>query len=343
MKKLLSFIIIITVLMMTLTGCLSRAAEEAKIPVKVLILPKFEVGELSGDFPGEAQYYYENYLADGEEYGLSGYAENTKLYYKDGVALCVVGQGKISAAINTSAVLSDQRFDFSEAYVISTGCAGSAKGYGIMGDVFIISAVIDYDLGHHADPREMTGDPDTTWFHDESYDDIAVIRTDPALTTRVYDKVKDLRLETTELTAEYMRNSFPGEEWADRQPKVLLGTSVTSDNFWKGQYNHNNALLMTETYGCADPYAVTEMEDIAVGRVLKSRGMLDRFIIIRDSVNVDVFTPGVTPESLWGESSDDHIASEDSEESVDIFAAAMRNNYTVGSIIIDAVLNGEIR
>ena len=200
-----------------------------------------------------------------------------------------------------------------------------------------------YDLGHHADPREMTGDPGTTWFHDESYDDIAVIRTDPALTTHVYNMVKDTSLETTELTAEYMRKSFPGEEWADRQPRVLLGTSVTSDNFWKGQFDHNNALLMTETYGCADPYAVTEMEDIAVGRVLKSRGMLDRLIIIRDSVNVDVFTQGATPESLWGESSDDHLASDDSEESVDIFAVAMLNNYTVGSIIIDAVLNGEIR
>jgi hypothetical protein len=31
------------------------------LPVKVLILPKFEVGEMSGDFPGEAQYYYEEY------------------------------------------------------------------------------------------------------------------------------------------------------------------------------------------------------------------------------------------------------------------------------------------
>ena len=30
--------------------------KDQKIPVKILILPKFEVGELTGDFPGEAQY-----------------------------------------------------------------------------------------------------------------------------------------------------------------------------------------------------------------------------------------------------------------------------------------------
>ena len=39
------------------------AAEEADaadpISIKVLILPKFENGEMTGDFPGEAQYYYD--------------------------------------------------------------------------------------------------------------------------------------------------------------------------------------------------------------------------------------------------------------------------------------------
>ena len=38
-----------------------------KIPVKVLILPKFEVDEMSGDFPGEAQLYFEHYLDGAEE------------------------------------------------------------------------------------------------------------------------------------------------------------------------------------------------------------------------------------------------------------------------------------
>jgi len=42
--------------------------------------------------------------------------------------------------------LSDERFDFSDAYILSTGCAGSAEGYGIMGDVFVITAAADYDL-----------------------------------------------------------------------------------------------------------------------------------------------------------------------------------------------------
>ncbi len=63
-----------------------------KMSVRVLILPKFEVEELSGDFPGEAQYFFEEYLSGGDVYDIDGCPEETKLYYKNGVAMCVVGQ-----------------------------------------------------------------------------------------------------------------------------------------------------------------------------------------------------------------------------------------------------------
>ena len=113
------------------------AAEEADaadpISIKVLILPKFENGEMTGDFPGEAQYYYDAYVKDGDEYDITGGFEGNKLYVKDGVALYVTGMGKVNSAMSLQAILSDSRFDFSDAYVFSTGCAGSAIEYGVMG------------------------------------------------------------------------------------------------------------------------------------------------------------------------------------------------------------------
>ena len=45
-----------------LAGCSAQTKKQG-IPVRVLILPVFEAGELTGDFPGEAQYFYEKYLA----------------------------------------------------------------------------------------------------------------------------------------------------------------------------------------------------------------------------------------------------------------------------------------
>ena len=40
---------------------------------------------------------------------------------RDGVALCVLGMGKVNAALTTMAVLSAGRFDYSQAYILSTG------------------------------------------------------------------------------------------------------------------------------------------------------------------------------------------------------------------------------
>ena len=331
----------ILILLFAATGCSPRA-KERMIPVRILILPKFELNEMTGDFPGEAQLFYEEYLAGGDEYEVEGCTKDSRLYYKKGVAMFVLGQGKVSAALNTAAVLSDERFDFSQAYILAVGCGGAAEGYGIFGDVFVITAAADFDLGHRADPREMNDGTGTTWFHDESLDEYAVVRLDQSLTDRVYALTKDVKLETTEKTVGFLRKEYPGESWADRQPQVLRGTSMTSDSYWKSRYDHRNALLITETYACRDPFAITEMEDIAVGQAARNAGLLDRLIILRVAVNMDVLPAGVTPEMLWGEETDDHIASEESMESVDIFETAMQNCFSTGKVLIDAILDGTL-
>ena len=45
--------------------------------------------------------------------------------------------------------------------------------------------------------------------------------------------------------------------------------------------------------------AITEMEDIAVALTAKRYGLLDRLIILRVAVNMDVFPEGVSPETIW--------------------------------------------
>ena len=247
------------------------------------------------------------------------------------------------AALSTMAILSDTRFDWSDAYIISTGCAGSSAGNTVMGDVFLITSAVDYDLGHHADAREISDPEGTTWFHDADFDDAAVVRLNPELMEKVYALVKDAPVETTEVTRNFMRAAFDGADWAVRDPRVLRGTTVTSDNYWKGRYGHLNALRMAEVYQCPDPYAMTEMEDVAIARTAVRMGMLDRLIIIRVSVNMDVFMLGTTPESLWGDAKATTLASEENVEAADIFVTAMKNNFNVGRIIIDKILAGQFR
>ncbi len=306
-----------------------------------MLLPKFEIGEISGDFPGEAQSYYEHYLTGADEYDVP--YNSGKLYYRDGIAMCVLGIGKINAALGTMAILSDPRFDFSEAFIISTGCAGSSSGNTVMGDVFLITAAVDYDLGHHADARELSDPEGTTWFYDAEYEDAAVVQLNPELMDKVYVLIKDAPVETTEVTCSFMRAAFDGADWAVRDPQVLRGTTVIAGNYWKGQYGHLNALRMVEVFQCPDPYAMSEMEDVAIARAAERMGMLDRLMIIRVSVNMDMFMLGATPESLWGDAEAVTLASEESVEAVDIFPTAMKNNFNVGRIIIDQILAGRFQ
>lgn len=280
MKKLL-FTVLAFVLIAT--GAVSTAEEATvqtlPLPVKVLLLPKFEIGEMTGDFPGEAQYYYEQYLIDAVEYDVP-HSPN-KLYYKDGVALSLLGMGKINAALNTMAILSDSRFDYSGAYIISTGCAGSSAETTVMGDVFLITAAVNYDMGHHADARDISDPEGTTWFHDVDFDDAAVVRLNPELMEKVYTLVKDTPVKTTEVTRNYMRAAFDGADWAVRDPQVQRGTTVSGDNYWKGRYGHENALLMIQTYQCPDPYATSDMEEVAFMTAMENNFNVGRIIIDR--------------------------------------------------------------
>lgn len=76
------------------------------------------------------------------------------------------------------------------------------------------------------------------------------------------------------------------------------------------------------------------MEEFGVGTILKRLNMLDRFIIFRNSVNMDVFMAGQIPESLWNPDYHEPLASENNFETADIFAATRKNNFAIGSVII---------
>ena len=322
-----------------LLGLLSGCSFGETPKIKVLILPTFEIGDMKCDFPGEAQFYYEAFLEGGQEYEIAGGFEGHRLYVKDGVALYVTGMGKVNSALSTMAVLSDRRFDFSNAYVLSTGCAGGAYEYAVMGDVFLVTAAADYDLGHHADIRDMKDQSAATWFHDDSFDNSSILKPNAGLMDRAYALVKDVKVETTEKTRKAMNDIFKGAEWACRDPMVLRGATVTGDNYWKGLHDHQNAMLIAATYGCPDPFAVSDMESLAIGLALRRMNMADRYIILRDVVNMDVFMMGATPESLWGPKANDHLSEDGSMESIDIFATAMKNNFAVGRVIVEAILN----
>ncbi|MDO5444878.1 MAG: hypothetical protein Q4F31_04570 [Eubacteriales bacterium] len=322
-------------------GLSAVPASAANDPVKinVLILPAFEVGTMDDDFVGEAQLYYQKYMIGADVYPITADPYGSNLYVQNGVGLYLMGQGKVSAAVNLTALLTDKRFDFSDAYFIVSGCAGSSADSSVAGDVFLVSSVVDCDLGHHADIREMSSESCTVWFPIEDYRDISCFTLNESLVEKAWKLVKDIPAETTDSARACMARNFDNAAWAVRDPKVYRGTAVAGDNYWKGIYAHNTAKQITEYYHCLDPYAVTDMEDSAAALVLHKFGMLDRLLIFRASVNMDVFLDGETPETAWNDSK--LLVSADGFDGfTDIFEVAMENEFRAVGTIVDAILTG---
>lgn len=312
-----------------------------KTALKVIIIPKFEIGEMSGDFPGEAQLFYEEYCAGCEEAAIPHMPPTGHFYINEenGVGILITGSGKTAAGLSLMAVLTSDSYDYSDAYIVSVGCAGGSVSHCTLGDVILVTAACDYDLGHHVDAHEKEKtNSQVMWFPDDSYLDYEFEVLNADLCEHAYSLIKDCPLRTTE-AAKAMMEEYAARRAVDVLPSVKKGTALSGDNFWKGIYGHVTAKFIAEYYECPDPYMATEMEEVAIANTAQCFDMLDRLISLRVIVNMDLFAKGETPESTWGEyKSFNEKVENDNTETLDIFVPAMHNLFDTSRIIIDDLL-----
>lgn len=180
-------------------------------------------------------------------------------------------------------------------------------------------------------------------FPGDGFDDFECEILDAELCDSAFELIRNCPLQTTEEAKKVMKENFPAREEADILPGVKKGTTLTGDNYWKGLYGHTTANYIAQYYECPDPYAVTEMEDLAIVNTAECFDMLDRVIVLRVIVNMDMFLDGATPESTWGVyDSYNTKVKEGNDETLDIFEPAMHNLFDTGSIIIDSILEGKL-
>ena len=343
-----TIILILTICIQVLAACSFSSKKEGskKAALNVLIIPKFEIGEMSGDFPGEAQLFYEEYCPECEEIEIPHLPQTAHFYFNDknGVGLLVTDSGKTAAGLSLMAVLSSERYDYSDTTIVSVGCAGGSAGNTTLGDVVLVTAVCDYDLGHHVDAHEKeSSNTPVMWFPDDSFAEYSHELLNADLSEKAYAMIKDCPLQTTEIARTVMVRNFPDYAEEDILPAVRKGTALSADDYWKGDYGHETAKFIADHYRCPDPYSVTEMEEIAIANTAECFDLLDRIISLRVIVNMDVFMNGETPESTWGVSESFNKKVEtDNSETLDIFEPAMHNLFDSSRIVIDAALNKEL-
>lgn len=290
--------------------------------------------------------FYEEYCPGCEEVAIPHMPPTAHFYYNEdsGVGLLVTDSGKTAASLSLMAVLSSELYDSSDTTIVSVGCAGGSAEQCTLGDVILVTAVCDYDLGHHVDAHErMRSGTRVMWFPDDSFADYEYKLLNADLCRKTFELIRDCPLQTTEEAKAVMAENFPVMEEEDLLPAVRKGTALTGDNYWKGIYGHATAKFIAEYYGCPDPYSATEMEEIAIANTADCFGLLDRLISLRVIVNLDLFLNGETPESTWGEySSFNEKVENKNSETLDIFEPAMYNLFDTANIVIDAVIRGAL-
>ena len=324
--KVLVVIIMLAILVSIFVG-ISQAEElTEKIEVKVMMFAMFEVGKNMGDDPGEFQFWYEEYWPEGKSVEVEG-ASNPVFYNDNGVCGSVIGWGKLDAATSVMAILSDSQFDFSEAYFITSGCAGTPPSVGTLGAVFWADWVVDYDLGHRWSPKEgipcwmpFGGECEYGW--DLTTAGNWGYKLNEDLVVWAYDISKDVELIDSEEAKNY--RMLYTEEAARRKPFVGIGTVMCGDCYFHGPGLSKEAKYICDFYGTST-YSATTVEDVGSATALFKKGYLGRYLVIRDIVNFDQPHPGqTTQESLMATSGG--------------FILGMVNGYRVGTVVVDHII-----
>lgn len=305
-------------------GFSQAAVAQDPIKVKVFIGSMFEIGKNTGDRAGEFQQWYERYWTDSRPFIAAG-ALNPVYCNDDGVCGSVLGMGKVSSSASMQAILLNPRLDFSDAYYVITGVAGTPPSRGTIGSVNWATWLVDYDLGHRWAPEENTpGQP--VFMPRKGYEKIRVYKLNPDLTQWAMNLTGKTILKDSESAQQY-RQRYP-DEIARGAPFVGTGTHVAGDTFFHGPGLSAEAQYIAKLYQ-ADDYVITEMEGVAIAQVIERTHGTDRIMSLRGAVNFDQGNPNETTLQ--------HLDPAPGETAGG-FAETVQNIETVGSKMVDYVV-----
>ena len=310
-----------------LSGCATTApdaAATAPVQVKVFVAAMFEIGQNTGDRAGEFQYWYERYWKDAKPIQVPG-ALQPVYCNTDGVCGAVLGMGKVNSSASMQAILQNRAFDFSKAYYVISGVAGTPPSRGTIADVSWATWLVDYDLGHRWAPEENTpGQP--TFMPRKGYEEYRRFQLNPALVAKAMQLSAGTPLRDSDSAAKY-RQRYP-DAAARRAPKVITGTHMTGDTFFHGPGMSNQAQYIAKLYG-ADDYVITEMEAAAIALVVQRSHGTDRIMSLRGAVNFDQGNPRETTLQ--------HLDPAPGETAGG-FAETVQNIALVGSRVVDDIV-----
>jgi purine nucleoside permease len=313
-----------------------------RLPVRVVIVTMFEIGKDSGDAPGEFQLWKERRHLDTRIPFPQSYHD---LYYNPATQTLgmVTGMGSIKSATATMALGLDQRFDLTHAYWLVAGIAGIDPAKASIGSAAWARYLVDGDLAHEIDAREIPKDWKSGYFplHSKGPNDTTppvprgeVYEINGALRDWAYALTKDLKLPD-DAGIKVERARYTDTPMAQRPPFVLKGDQLAAMTFWHGKLMTAwaNDWVHYWTKGKGE-FVTSAMEETGtyqsilyldqIGRVDKNR-----FMVLRAGSNYTMPPPGI--------SAADYLLREN--EGYAGMTAALESLYMVGSKVIDELEN----
>ncbi|WP_020530454.1 purine nucleoside permease [Flexithrix dorotheae] len=294
----------------------NESSQEKKIPIKVVVISMFELGEDEGDRPGEFQFWVER-IPLNESIGFPVGNRNLRLNREKGILGICTGIGSINSAASIMALGLDERFDLSKAYFIVAGISGIDPEDASTGSAVWAEWLVDGDLSHEIDGREIPQDWTTGYiplrkkkpFEKPLPEDNegAVFRLDPDLVEWAYQLTKQVELiDNEEITK--MRSQFKNFPNAQKPPQVLKGDHLAAMTYWHGELMNTWANDWVSYWSNGKGNFVTSaMEDTGTMSsllALEKGGKVDskRFLVLRTASNFTMQHEGITAsQSLSGE------------------------------------------
>lgn len=337
----------LTLLAFGATAAITRATESEVIRPKVVVVTMFEVGEDTGDRPGEFQFWVERRHLE-RVVPLPAAYHDVRVTSDNAVIGIVTGVGNTHAAASIMALGLDPRFDLRKSYWLVAGIAGIDPADGSLGSAVWANYVVDGDLAHEIDPREAPLDWPTGYIplrRTRPYEKPrAVERSIDALVFRLNHNLVEWAFQLTQAMPlpdnremQERRAAFTGFPQGQRPPFVLKGDNLASSTFWHGAKLNAwaNAWVRYYTDDLGN-YVTTAMEDTGTLHALTlltraGRADVQRVLVLRTASNYDMQWPGGSAEeSLRGEHRGVYSG----------YLPSLEAAFAVGNKIVDTLIEG---
>ena len=340
LSKSLSLILSLGALILLTGQTLSLYAAPRPIAVKVIVVTMFELGNDTGDRPGELQFWVERDHLD-HVYDLPAAYHSVRMNDSGEMAV-LTGQGTAHAAATIMALGLDPRFDLTRAYWLIAGISGGNPQRVSLGSAVWVHWIVDGDLAYEIDPREIPKDWSTGYMplrKARPFEPPAepmenqVYEVNSGLEQWAFHFTHDIHLtDTDKLKA--IRTEFDGKA-ANSLPTVTEGDEISSSTYWHGRLLDAwaNQWVSYFTNGKGS-LAATAMED--TGTLLSLKGLAaagkvdwNRILVLRTVSNFDQ-----QPSNL---SAADSLARQ-RIGSYSAYIPALEAAYTVGHAVVNELL-----